>query len=160
MSFLFQSNLSLILDIPKNGYFRIMIRYSLQISAEAEVNIVLIDHQDGDVINSTTKTFLECPTTCYHRMSNEFLYLDEGKIIVLIHSAQSDLKLVGNAWWSKLVTEFNSFHSFEYFVCLFLSQDKVIAIPKEFYVDTVIGDIASSLFQFKCNIDDNDMRWV
>ena len=97
MPFLFQSNLSVILDIPKNGYFRIMIRYSLQISAEAEVNVVLIDHQDGNVINSTTKTFLECPTSCHHRLANEFLYLDEGKIIVLIHSSQSNLKLASDA---------------------------------------------------------------
>ena len=51
-----------------------------------------------------------------------------------------------------------TFNSFKHFVCFFLLQNKVIAIPKEFYVDTVIGDIASSLFQFKCNIDDNDMR--
>ena len=95
---LFQSNLSLTLDVPKSGYFRIMIRYSLQISAEAEANIVLIDHLDGNVINATTKTFLECITTCYHRLSSEFLYLDEGKVIVLIHSSQSNLKLVRSAW--------------------------------------------------------------
>ncbi len=34
----------------------------------------------------------------------------------------------------------------------------MIAIPREFYVDTVLGDRASSHFQFQCNIDDNDMR--
>ena len=73
-----------------------MIRYSLQISDEADVNIVLMDHLDGSVINSTTKTFSECPTTCYHSLADEFLYLEEGQLNVLLNSAQSDLKLVSS----------------------------------------------------------------
>ena len=95
--FIFQSSLSVILDIPKDGYYRIMIRYSLQISDQVQVNIALMDYQDGSVVNSTTKTFVKCATSCYHRLSSEFLYLDEGKLNVLINSAQSDLKLVSNA---------------------------------------------------------------
>ena len=87
--------MSVILDIPKNGYYRIMIRYSLPIPT-VSVNIALMDNEDGRVVNSTTKTFLECPTSCYHRLSSEFLYLDEGELSVLVNSAQSELQLVSS----------------------------------------------------------------
>ena len=62
-------------------------------------------------------------------------------------------RLTGSYCWFCGVTQDLYIHLF-----VGLLQDKVIAIPREFYIDTVIGDIASSLFQFKCNIDDNDMR--
>ena len=104
ISFLFQSSLSLVLDIPKNGHFRIMIKYSLPISDSAQVNIALMDDEDGSVINSSTNTFRKCATSCYHRMSSEFLYLDEGKVDVLVNSVQGDMKLVSTVWQSVFVT--------------------------------------------------------
>jgi hypothetical protein len=91
-----------------------MVRYSLQISDEADVNIALMDYLDGSVVNSTTKTFSKCPTSCYHRLTTEFLYLNEGKLNVLANSAQSDLKLVRSSKRFKLVR-----HSSDYnFICV------------------------------------------
>lgn len=97
LSAVFQARLSVLLDIPRDGYFRIMIGYSLKISDSAEADVQLISSSDRTIINSTSTTFSKCTANCYHRLSPPFLHLSKGKVRVVVNSTQDDLKLVSAA---------------------------------------------------------------
>ena len=87
----------MLLDIPRDGYFRIMIDYSLKTSDSAEADVQLISSSDHTIVNSTSTTFSMCTTNCYHRLTPTFLHLSKGKVRVVVNSTQEDLKLVSAA---------------------------------------------------------------
>lgn len=87
----------MLLDIARDGYFRIMIAYSLKTSDNAEVDVQLISSSDHTIINSTSTTFSKCTTNCHHKLHPTFLHLSKGKVRVVVNSTQEDLKLVSAA---------------------------------------------------------------